>query len=750
MAKELREIRQSKLIQDARPLGEKLAAYWFEPTRFRMGMLGLIVLQLITPSLWPAWIMCLLFLTDAFKDVLVKMPMRVPKDVGGHDPSEDMEYDKEITKWFGLYRVTRTSINRGKAAGILFLGTQRTDDLDNQGREVWITNSDSRMHMTLAGTTGSGKTETLLGLAFNSLCWGSGTIFADGKADLNLPFCIWSLMRRLGAEDNFLVLNFLLGGSDPFEKLVEEQRRKGPLDMDKWGKELRQSNSFNPYAGGSSDFSLQLTVSLLPKASGDASQWQEKAINLADAIIRVLRYKHLTNELVLGIEAIRKYLALEELAKLYLEGMEGKLPEMAFAAIKAYLETGLPGFNPALAGEPDKWGDEVRNQHGYLTGQFARMLGMLNDSYGFVFKNSYPDVDILDVAVNNRTLVVLIPSMEKSSQEAAALGKLVIANIKLMIAMNLGMRLEGTANEVLDTRATNTPVPFPIITDEVGYYYAQGLAVIYAQARSLGFFMCAAFQDIQALKRGEGADEVASLIGNTKIKWVLALEDPDETFELFKKAAGQAYYAVTKGYDVETVGTTKLHNEQDSPHVELMDRINFQDLKGLKAGHGYTILNDKFASTRSFYIPDSKKKSKMAPRINRFLQVHTPCDQDVLNRISKPKNKLVKKQGTFNTNSREIIQIMRKAQSGKKVNYPKLNDPVLQSVVTCASKTPNDSPLRAKSLFDAAASALSEAASLTGNNLHFHNIKTDEETPLAAPVQVKAAAKETFETNIRF
>lgn len=747
MAKELREIGQSKLIQDARPLGEKLAAYWFEPTRFRLGMFGLIALQLLSPSLWPAWIICLMFLTDAFKDVPVLMPMRVPKDVGGHDPSEDMDYNKEIKKWFGLYRVTRTFKKRGKAGGILYLGTQRTDDIDNQGREVWVTNSDSRMHMTLAGTTGSGKTEALLGLVFNSLCWGSGSIFADGKADLNLPFCIWSLMRRLGVEDNFLVLNFLLGGSDPFEKLVEEQRRPGPLDMSKWGQELRQSNSFNPYAGGSSDFSLQLTVSLLPKASGDAAQWQEKAINLADAIIRILRYKHLTNELVLGIEALRKYLALEELAKLYIEGIDGKLPDMAFAAIKAYLETGLPGFNPALAGDPDKWGDEVRNQHGYLTGQFARMLGMLNDSYGFVFKNSYPDVDILDVAVNNRTLVVLIPSMEKSGPEAAALGKLVIANIKLMIAMNLGMRLEGTADEVLNTRATNTPVPYPIITDEVGYYYAQGLAVIYAQARSLGFFMCAAFQDQQALKRGEGADEVASLIANTKIKWVLALEDPDDTYELFKKAAGQAYYAVTKGYDVETVGTTRLHNEQDSPHVELLDRINFQDLKGLKSGQGFTMLNDKFVSSASFYIPDDKKKSTMAPRINRFLQVHAPCDLEVLNRVSKPKHKPEKQQGSQHTNSREIIQILRKAQS-RIFAYPKLNDPILDAVKASASKTPHDSPLRGKLLYDAAVAELNNATSLTGNNLHFHNIQSDEDLPIVVPA--KTAAKESFETTIRF
>ncbi|HCA3439657.1 TPA: hypothetical protein MO340_004219 [Salmonella enterica subsp. salamae serovar 35:g,m,s,t:-] len=724
MAKELREIKQTKIIQDARPLGDRFAAYWLDPTRFRISLIGMIVLQYWTAAIWPIWSVFLLFLIATFKETPLIMPMRVPKDIGGHDPSDDIEYNVEVKRWFGLYSATRTMIRNGVAGGILYLGSLRTDDRDNQGREVWVTNSDSRMHMTLAGTTGSGKTETLLALTYNSFCWGSGAIFADGKADLNLPFCIWSLMRRLGMEDNFLILNFLLGGSDPFEKIVDEQKKPGPLDMKRWGKELRQSNSFNPFAGGSSDFALQLTTSLLPKASGESGQWQEKAINLADAIIRVLRYKDLKSELVLGIEALRKYLTLEELAKLYIEGTEGKIPPEAFASIKAYFETGLPGFNPSLADSPEKWNDEVRNQHGFLTGQFARMLGMLNDSYGFVFKNSYPDVDILDVVINNRTLVVLIPSMEKSGQEAAALGKLVIANIKLMIAMNLGMQLEGTADEVLNTRATNAPVPYPIITDEIGYYYAQGLAVIYAQARALGFFMCAAFQDQQGLKRGEGADEVASLIANTKIKWVLALEDPDDTFELFRKAAGQAYYAVSKGYDIEGNGITQSHNDQDQTHIELKDRIAFQDLKALKAGEGYAMLNDRFVSIKSFYIPDDKKKSIMAPRINRFIQVTQPCDIEKLQFISTPINQKQNKSVQTAAATLSSVEIIRlSARFNRKApDYPELNDPILDAVSKESEMKHPDSNSRASALYETVINNLDKAKELNGNKLFFHSV----------------------------
>ncbi|MRU22640.1 hypothetical protein FG476_00545, partial [Xylella fastidiosa subsp. multiplex] len=84
--------------------------------------------------------------------------------------------------------------------------------------------------------------------------------------------------------------------------------------------------------------------------------------------------------------------------------------ELAFLPIKAYFETGLPGFNPAHVHDPTRWDPEVFNQHGYLTGQFARTLSMMMDTYGFIFTDKYPEIDMLDVLLNNRLLVVMIPS----------------------------------------------------------------------------------------------------------------------------------------------------------------------------------------------------------------------------------------------------------------------------------------------------------------------------------------------------
>src|SRR5260364_70324 len=75
-------------------------------------------------------------------------------------------------------------------------------------------------------------------------------------------------------------------------------------------------------------------------------------------------------------------------------------------------------------------------------------------------QDQYSEVDMMDVLLNRRILVVMIPTLEKSSQEAANLGKLVVSSIRLMMAMNLGHTLEGSYADVIATKATNSPAPY--------------------------------------------------------------------------------------------------------------------------------------------------------------------------------------------------------------------------------------------------------------------------------------------------
>jgi len=667
------ELDLQKLRRDTRTLGQRFAAGFFRPQNFRNAMILLLVLELYWPAFWPAWTLLIWALRMSFDDQKFRMPLRVPKDIGGLDHTDFI--DERIVKkiFWGMMRKSRIMRKILPAAGILYMGYLRTPDDTEAGRELWLTNSDARTHLFVAGTTGSGKTETLLGMVDNAMCWCSAVLYGDGKASLALPFSVWGLARRHGQEDNFQLLNFLTGGIDPFETehLQKELIAKNIVML--W-----QSNSFNPFGSSPFDFLLQLLVSMLVKAEGNGADWRDKAINMIDALLRILAFKRAKGELEISVQVIRDSLSLQNLVKFYIEGQKGLLPELAYLPIKAYFETGLPGFIPSLAHDPTQWDKEVYNQHGYLTGQFTRVLSLLTDQYGYIFQDKYPEIDVNDTLMNNRILVVLIPSLSKSPEEAAAVGKLYISAIRLSMGMNLGYQLEGKKSDVLDKRGSIGRYPKLLINDELGYWFAAGIAVMFAQARELNCVMVAAVQDVQALKRGEAKDESASLIANTKVKWCLALEDADDTFEIIRKSGGQGYFSVLSGYNESNNMLLSSYEAQGAANIQEKDRITLKELKKLQQGEGMVIFKDSVVPSASYYIPNEHKQSKLlAPRINRLLQ------------IERPKFNRLKCAGAVisASNPRQASEkISRLLEKGLKPNYPNIDDPILDAVKTAAGR----------------------------------------------------------------
>jgi intracellular multiplication protein IcmO len=665
------EIDPSRLTRDTRTAEQRFFATLFKPANFRLYLVALIVLQLYLPALWPVWAVVVWVFTLSFQDQKFRMPLRMPKDVGGLDQTDWTEHRHEDSFFFGWFKQSRAVRKLAMAGGILYLGYLRSPLPEEHGRELWLNDSDARTHLFLAGTTGSGKTKALCGIAYNALCWGSGVAFGDGKASVALPYAMWSMCRRFGREDDFLVCNYLTGGVDPFQRLVEQEKGMATTAQPT----LAQSNSANAFSEGGADFLLQLMASLLHKASGDGAQWQQKALNMMDALLRTLCYKRARGELALSISVIRHYLALQNLVQLYIEGREGKLPEAAFLPIKAYFETGLPGFNPDLAYEPARWDAEVLNQHGYLTGQFSRTLSMMMDTYGHIFLDKYPEIDPLDVLLNNRVLVVLIPSLEKSAAEAAALGKLYTSTQRLMMAQTLGYQIEGSKGEVLDARPSNRPNPYIIINDELAYWFSEGLAVMFAQARELGFMMVAAVQDVQGLKRAAAGDEAASVIANTKIKWTLALEDPEDTFDLLRKSGGEGHYSMLSGHDAVSGTFASGNTAQDTSSIQKRDRVTLEELKSLNPGEGVVMFKKSVLPSASFYLPDEQLfTTQLQPRINRFLQVESPA----MKRLPASARPLSSKNQTAQV-------IVAQLREGKKPYFPELDDPVLEAVRVAAT-----------------------------------------------------------------
>ncbi|HEX2752200.1 MAG TPA: type IV secretion protein IcmO, partial [Alphaproteobacteria bacterium] len=121
----------------------------------------------------------------------VQLPFKLPKSARRKDP--------------GYKRPDGSS---GMADGILYLGND-----NDTGEEIWFTNSDARTHCLYLGTTGSGKTFGLKSYACNALCWSSGFIYIDGKADTDLWSTLSAMARRFGRDDDLLIMNYMTGNA---------------------------------------------------------------------------------------------------------------------------------------------------------------------------------------------------------------------------------------------------------------------------------------------------------------------------------------------------------------------------------------------------------------------------------------------------------------------------------------------------------------------------------------------------------
>lgn len=617
------EVEDRKLYFDTRGAIERFSDWLQYPQNWKKLFIGLAVASLLLPFLFNVLFLILIISSALYVLQDFELPFRVPMDLGGLDPSDP---------------VPGTENQPGRAGGIFYLGVERSINPFRKGREVWLTNSDDRMHKLVLGTTGAGKTRKLLGYLFNAVAWGSGGTLCDGKGDSDLVANVQRQLRMVGREHDLLVMNFLRGGRDQFVDMV--RREQGVILLNK-------TNSFNPLGEAGADMQTQLSTSLLPKAEGDSKSWQDKAINMFDGIVRLLCYMRARGEIEqISFEVYREYLALPKLCEIFRRaetdptGRNAGLPPLAYQPIKSYLTTGLPGFNAENAKNGKPQTNDANTQHGYLTGQFARTLGLMCDTYGDVFKARFSEINMRDVALNNRFLVIVLPALEKSPQEISNLGRLAVAAAKLMMAQLLGDEIEGTHQEVVESKVSKGPTPLEMLWDEVGCYFSDGFGSMVAQGRSIGTSQTLAGQDLAAMGKGGNEAEVEVVVANTKVKEVMASEDPAKTFDLVSKLAGQATVSRRSGDEMNPGVLGSSYRTMQNIGIEKVDRVTMRELKGNQAGHSIGMFLDRLVRIKSFdpiseidEITDKlhkKGKSLAYPyRINRFVEVVPPTASDI-------------------------------------------------------------------------------------------------------------------------
>jgi intracellular multiplication protein IcmO len=592
---EQHELSPQLLLRDTRTLGMKTVDFFKDPTNCAILMISFALacffLSPVTELIFLMGLCIFLYAYTRRSNLPFRMPQR----------SKALDYNDPLPG----------SMKPRKARGISFFGNRRSDN-----DELWFNNDDMRTHVLIFGSTGSGKTEALVSLCFNALLQGSGFLYVDGKGDSSLFAKVFSMCRGMGREDDLLLINFMTGARD----IVGAQ-------------EKRLSNTMNPFCNGSSSMLSQLVVSLMDQGSqsSDGDMWKGRAIVFVEALMKVMTYMRDKGKILLDANSIRNYFELSRLEAIAMDKMFPRdnqepvsladAPDLVLEPIRNYLKN-LPGYDPSKKG---KQGSTVLEQHGFITMQLTRTFGSLADTYGYIIRTNLAEVDLKDVVLNRRVLVVLLPALEKSPDELGILGKVIIASLKAMMAAGLGESVEGTYREVITRKPTNAPTPYMCILDEYGYYAVKGFAVVPAQARSLGFSVIFAGQDLPAFQKAS-KEEAASIGANTNIKICMKLEDPLETWDFFQKTAGESY--VTKVDSFQTNAGSLLNNYMDSRSAssEKRQRVDLLDLKEQREGEAHVFFKSKIIRARMFYAnpPPAEKM-----RLNQFLKVEPPPDRDL-------------------------------------------------------------------------------------------------------------------------
>lgn len=603
------------MSRDIRPMPVKIGE-WFKST-------GVIIIPVIS-------ILICIFVNDMVlflsllnypiiryhKRRLIALPFRKPKSSFEMDPNERHPVDNKPMP----------------AGGISFYGNDR-----KTGEQLWFTDSDVRTHTLIFGTTGSGKTETLVSLCVNSLIHSSGFIYVDGKGDNSLFLKVFSLVRRFARDDDLLLINYMTGTVDTNKKSTE-----------------KLSNTMNPFANGSADALTELIVSLLPDGGGGNDMWKGRAAIFMSALMRVLVALRDSRKILLDVETIRGYFALPKLEQLI---KREDIEEIHKAGLKDYVYN-LPGYKQAPPNQPNFEQEfDVLQQHGFITMQYTEVFGLLSDTYGHIMKTQLAECDFYDVVVNRRILVVLLPALEKSQQNLSNLGKIIVSSIKMMMSSTLGSQVEGSKKDVIDRKPTTSISPYLTIFDEYGYYAVKGAAVMPAQARSLGFAMVFAGQDYQAFKKAS-PEEAASIVANCTIKICMKLEDPSETLDIFQKAAGEGKTAEGGGFQLDANSTFTSYRDQGAVQFSKTARINVRDLKSQTSGEAHILFGDTLVRAKMFYAAPTSVKEL---RLNKFLKIKPLSYKDVqmykggYNKVKKQFNSVVKDPEDFKETLKQLL-----------------------------------------------------------------------------------------------
>ena len=515
----------------------------------------------------------LLFLLRLARTPKEELPLRMPLGTSGIDLGDPLPGRKKFSK----------------PEGIFYLGNEK-----RKKWELWAKSKDMLTHTLLFGTTGSGKTETLISLNFNALATGSGFFYIDPKASPKLSMQICQLCRFCGRDDDFRVINYGISGKTQ-EKLP-----------------IRYSNTNNPFTIGNAESLTQILLSLISQSDGGNSIFADNGSTLISGVMYALVCLRDKNIIKLSARSIRDTLTVDACTKLV---AHPDLDAQSKSALTAALQTNswVPGIELAKQ-------EAFIEQFGYAKAYFGKALSSLTDTYSHIYDTEDGEVDFSDVILQRRIALTLLPALEKSAPELLNLGKITLSAVKNACAVGLGSRIEGGTADVIESLPTDTIGigPFFCTVDEYGAIVTPGFEIVLTQGRGLGIAVIVASQDWPGIQEADRKGAM-QMLANTMFKIFMKIDD-EKTFALAQSLTGKAEVLKTSGFSAKEDSVT--YYDTMNTNIQHVDRVMLKDLQTQIEGEAHYITRGKVVRGDMFYASPNLKNAQL--RIPQLVGVKIP------------------------------------------------------------------------------------------------------------------------------
>ena len=518
-----------------------------------------------------------------------------------------------------------------KASGTFYVG----NIFHETPSELWLGIRDMLTHTLIFGTTGSGKTEALVSLAFNVMAMGSGLFYVDPKGSPKLIAQIYVMSRICGRDDDFRCINYLT---------AEKAGASGKSPR-------RSSNTTNPFSYGNAESLSNMMNSLIPKSEGGNAIFSANARAMMKSIMYALVEMRNVGEIQLSSKTIRDYLTLTKMVALA-ERKDFSLSTQD--SLCAFLTS--TGWQ---AGKSEKEQPKsLPEQFGYARSYFGEALNNLTDTYGHVYGTAFGEVDMRDVVMQRRILTIIIPSLAMAADDVKNLGVMSLSAIRIAISVGLGTGKESTFAETLYALPTDAPSPFLSITDEYAAIPTPGYIEVLTQGRGLGIAAIVASQDYAGISKAdkEGAQQ---LLENTKTKLFLKMSDCGETFEVLKKLAGEVTVMETGGMSIKPESSSMMSDYKDNLQAQTKERskVSLADMQNQIEGEFHGFLGSTMVRGRAFYA-NPPLSPDMQTRYNHMVAVSPPDRRDIeimFGKVPKIISALIRKYEIFEINQEEHV-----------------------------------------------------------------------------------------------